>query len=252
MGTNPFKYIFQSEKDDSIILQKGIESAMRKAKADIPLTENEKQLLRYVHDSEIEKIVDVAMGATGTIASKTEKAFNLMKQGYNKGLGFTKRGYGKAIDFTKQGYNVSKDYMKAHPYITGGTVAGVGSTVALSDYLFGSGDSNRSEYVTTPKPVAVKPAAPQPAARPKTVGQRIAKAWSDNETRMISDASGIPMTTEQRVQLGREIFGSDNPYRGTAEQNRKLAEVLRNRAMNIMRPSTEVQQRSIETNKDWR
>ena len=73
------------------------------------------------------------------------------------------------------------------------------------------------------------------------------RAWDNKETERISNESGIPMTTADRVNVAKSIFGSDIKYRGTKEQNDKLIEVLKNKAINQMKPNTEHATRTIET-----
>jgi len=105
---------------------------------------------------------------------------------------------------------------------------------------------------TQPTTPSKQPVQTNVATVAKAAAQRFAKkAWDSNETKKISEATGMPLTTQERVALGKEIFGSNDPYRGTTEQNAKLVEVLKNRAMNTMRPNNEPQSRDIKTSDDW-
>jgi hypothetical protein len=66
---------------------------------------------------------------------------------------------------------------------------------------------------------------PAPGNRPapqRTVPQRT--AWSDADTQSINELAGTNFTTQQRVQIGRMMFG--NAYRGTESQNNLLAQNL--------------------------
>ena len=49
-------------------------------------------------------------------------------------------------------------------------------------------------------------------------------AWSDADTQSINELAGTNLTTQERVQIGRTMFG--NAYRGTESQNNLLAQNL--------------------------